>query len=142
MKIETVFKVGDRIYEGIRFQDWGIVKEISNSTGHPIIVLFDSGDRGSFTSDGRYRLNDRRTLSFTEYDLVKGGFSQERPEILPEKGDIVWVKDNQDDEWRITYFVRKVKRNILFPYECSNYIDLTNVDCYKFMTTENPYNND
>lgn len=137
MKIETVFKVGDRVYEGVRFQDWGTVEEIIEGYDFPVGVLFDSEIRGCFTSDGRYRLDDLQTLSFTEYDLEKGGFSQERPEILPERGDIVWVRNDKDGKWRIAHFVQKIQ-DIAYPFECSDYANLVDRDTYKFMTTKNP----
>lgn len=139
--METVFKVGDRVYEGVMFQDWGTVTETEKNTFFPIIVQFDIGIAESFTSDGRYKSDTMQVLSFTEYDLVKEGFSQERPETLPNEGDIVWVRDSKDEAWRINHFVRKSK-DIAFPYKCSNYSNLTEVYDYKFMTTKNPYKNE
>ena len=127
--------------EFLNFQDWGTVIGIDITRQFPIIVLFDSGNTESFTLDGRYELHEMQALSFTEYDLVKGGFSQERPEMLPERGSKVWVRNGKYRSWRIAYFVQKLQEGPYY-YECSNYINLTGVNYYKFMTTENPYNND
>lgn len=139
--MKTVFKVGDRVYEGLKFQSWGTIEGISIKSTFPITVLFDCGNRESFTSDGRCDIGEIQALSFTEYDLVKGGFSQERPEILPERGDIVWVRDNEDGIWKIAHFIQKLQAGPYY-FECSDYTNLVDRDTYKFMTTENPYKND
>jgi len=141
--MKTVFKVGDRVYEEIRFQSWGTIIEINIRNPFPIIVKFDNSDNIiSFTLDGKNIIYDQLpTLSFTEYDLVKGGFSQERPEILPEKGDIVWVRNNQDGKWKIAHFVQQFQEGPYY-FECSYYANLMDRDTYKFMTTKNPYKND
>lgn len=141
--METVFKTGDRVYEGVRFQSWGTVTETEKDTFFSIIVQFDNLDNAiSFTLDGRYKSNEPPTLSFTEYDLVKVGFSQERPEILPEKGDIVWVRDSEDEAWKIVHFIQKIQKITQHYFECSNYSNLTEIFYYKFMTTKNPFKNE
>ena len=78
--MKTVFRLGDRVYEGVRFQSWGTIIETNIRNPFSIIVQFDNLDNAiSFTSDGKNIIYDQYpTLSFTEYDLVKGGFSQER----------------------------------------------------------------
>ena len=141
--MKTNFKLGDKVYEGVRFQSWGTIIETNIRDPFPIIVKFDDLDNIiSFTLDGKNIAYDQRpTLSFTEYDLVKGGFSQERPETLPERGDIVWVRDNQDGIWKIAHFIQKLQAGPYY-FECSDYTNLVDRDTYKFMTTENPYNND
>ena len=141
--MKTVFRLGDRVYEGVRFQSWGTIIETNIRDPFPFIVKFDNLDNViSFTLDGKNIIYDQRsTLSFTEYDLVKGGFSQERPEILPERGDVVWVRNDKDGKWRIAHFVQKIQ-DIAYPFECSDYANLVDRDTYKFMTTKNPYKND
>lgn len=139
--MKTNFKLGDRVYEGVRFQSWGTIVEINIRNPFPIVVKFDNGKTEHFISDGRFELDEIQTLSFTQYDLVKGGFSQERPEILPERGNIVWVRNNQDGSWKIAHFIQKIQ-DIAYPFECSNYANLVDRDTYKFMTTKNPYKND
>ena len=141
--MKTVFETGDRVYEHVRSLGWGTIEEIlTDDTDNPIMVSFDNGELVSYTLDGKIYENDPHpTLSFTEYDLVKGGFSQERPEILPERGDIVWVRDVQDGIWRIVHFVQKLTAGPYY-FECSDYANLVDRDTYKFMTTENPYKND
>ena len=78
MKEETVFRVGDKVYDF--FRGWGVIIENYNTiTEFPIRVQFNEG-LGSYTLDGKYfEADTHRILSFTEYDLVNGGFSQVRP---------------------------------------------------------------
>lgn len=140
--METVFKTGDRVYEGVVIKSWGTVIETNMIRQFPIVVLFDDGSTESFTLDGRYQFYGNPTLSFTEYDLAKAGFSQERPEILPEKGDIVWVRDSEDEAWKIVHFIQKIQKSTQHYFECSNYSNLTEIFYYKFMTTKNPYKNE
>lgn len=145
--MKTVFETGDRVYDFTKGLGWGTIKQIILSNiDYRIMVSFDNGELVSYTLDGKIYENDPHpTLSFTEYNLTTGGFSQERPEmppeILPEKGSIVWVRDEEHHVWKIAYFVRKLK-NATLPYECSDYINLRVVNYYKFMITENPYKND
>lgn len=142
--MKTVFETGDRVYDFTKGLGWGTIKQIipNSNIDYPIMVLFDNGELVSYTLDGKIYENDPHpTLSFTEYDLVKGGFSQERPEILPERGDIVWVRDVQDGIWRIVHFVQKLTAGPYY-FECSDYANLVDRDTYKFMTTKNPYKND
>ena len=75
--METIFKIGDRVFD-IRF-GWGEVKEIQEEGIHVVRVDFDNCS-SSYTKDGKgYHTDLSPLLSFTEYDLVNGGFSQERP---------------------------------------------------------------
>ena len=78
MKEETVFKVGDKVYDHLR--GWGVVIENNKlGTEFPIIVQFKT-EQHSYTLDGKDFDDDLHPiLSFTEYDFVNGGFSQVRP---------------------------------------------------------------
>ena len=97
---ELVFKKGDRVFD-YRY-GWGKIVHM-DFTEFPIGVQFDV--RGTqcgvstYTEDGRWNRISLPTLSFTEYTLE--GFSQERPEKLPNKGDVVWVRDHEKDFWII-----------------------------------------
>lgn len=72
-----IYKVGDRVYHW-RF-GWGTVIEFSIKSSYPIKVVNNDKRYYYFTVDGRFLLVEPPTLSFTYYDLVNGGFSQERP---------------------------------------------------------------
>ena len=73
-----MFKVGDKVFS-CQF-GWGEIKGIHETSGYPLDVSFGKGLVHSYTKCGRYFDEDLHpTLSFTEYDLVNGGFSQERP---------------------------------------------------------------
>ena len=131
MKNELIFKVKDKVFD-IR-HGWGIVFRIHSdvvevefkSEKKSIVIWYEFKQAGAF-------------LSFTEYNLQ--GFSQERPETLPEKGQVVWVRDDEDDEWLISHFVEKQGR----------YYGTTDGDPFsgivetgwKYLTTENPYKNE
>ena len=142
--MNTVYQVGDTVYDA-RF-GWGavikIVKNIDEFlTEYPTTVLFNNDEYQEYTLDGKYLKEDLTpSLSFTEYDFVKGGFSQERPEVLPERGTVVWVRDEDEDKWLIAHFMCKkengYKANALDPFD-------DNTGSYwKQMTTKNPYTNE
>lgn len=73
----TIFKVGDKVFD--IFYGWGEVKEIQEECTHVIRVDFDNYSK-NYTKDGKYyHTHLSPILSFTEYDLVNGGFNQKRP---------------------------------------------------------------
>lgn len=122
---QEIFKVGDKVFD-IRY-GWGEV--VDTSSYNYIIVQFD------IKSVIQYH-KDNKVLSFTEYTLQ--GFSQERPEILPKRGDIVWVRDEDWQPWRIAHFYEKRERGYVV-----SVINRYDYDYqYKQLTTVNPYNNE
>lgn len=131
---EIIFEIGDKVY--CCMFGWGLVKKINYNEVYPIVVQFPS-KVSSYTNDGKYWEHAQITLSFTKYKLE--GFTQERPEVLPNKGDIVWVRDDEGDEWLISHFVEKQGR----------YYGTTDGDPFsgivetlsKYLKTENPYKN-
>ena len=125
MEAKTIFKLKDVVY--VTSFGWGIVVDAGCST--------PDGWVGVETNSGRIIHVDTYLVSFTEYTLE--GFSQERPEELPNKGDIVWVRDIESQRWAITHFIRK---DGLY-YMCSNALSETDyITKWNLMTTENPYN--
>ena len=105
MKIN--FKVGDRVFD-IAY-GWGNVVEIQEWDRYAVKVLFDEKCQQTYLFDGKYPSEGgypRNVLSFTEYKL--DGFSLERPEDLPEKGQIVWVRKEFPSEWTIGHFFDKI----------------------------------
>ena len=71
-----MFKLGDKVFDAQ--YGWGIVVKTDVNGELPIEVDF-MGNVESYTPNGKYYLSDNYpTLSFTEYNLVNGGFSQER----------------------------------------------------------------
>jgi hypothetical protein len=134
----TIFKKGDRVFD-IEY-GWGNVVEIQEWDRYAVKVIFDEKCQHTYLFDGKYPSEGgypRKVLSFTEYKLE--GFSQERPKELPQKGDIVWVKDDEDGAWLISHFIKK--ENGL--YYCS---DAASDDDYSmpfaYLTTKNPYSNE
>lgn len=77
---ETVFRVGDKVYDANH--GWGKVVEYANVSGYPdeYPVFVEFSDAGYYyTIYGRSCYNKPPSLSFTKYDYINGGFSQERP---------------------------------------------------------------
>ena len=78
---KQIFKVGDRVFD-VRY-GWGTIVKYNATQNYPIEVKFDKNDLEElirYTKYGKdYKLDDAGLLSFTEYDLINGGFSQERP---------------------------------------------------------------
>ena len=138
--MNTIYKLGDKVYDA-RF-GWGEIVEIDDSITYLIRVKFGYlvNDVG-YTFNGLYSFNDKLpSLSFTEYDYIKGGFSQERSEVLPKRGTVIWVRDEDEDKWLIAHFMCKkengYKANTLDPFD-------DNTGSYwKQMTTKNPYTNE
>jgi len=75
---KQIFRVDDKVYD-FEF-GWGVVVEVAICGFYPIKVKFESNaNMFYFTRDGKYEYSSEAPrLSFTEYDLVNGGFSQER----------------------------------------------------------------
>lgn len=133
---ETVFRVGDRVFT--HCQGWGKVIDLRIESKFPISVKFDDGTHDSFTFDGNYApYGNQRVLSFTEYDFVNGGFSQERPIEIPNRGEIVWVKGDINPRWIISHFI-KYEEN-MFVCSCAND---DNTYSWRYLTTQNPYENE
>lgn len=91
--MKDIFRKGDRVFH-IQY-GWGTIHEILSD-----MYVFDKG--GKYLG---FPKKNNKTLSFTEYTLE--GFSQERPEQLPEKGQIVWTRNEFPSEWEIGYFFKK-----------------------------------
>lgn len=98
-----IFKKGDKVYDHL--YGWGEVNEASIRDNF-LSVEFENGVERFYSIDG-CTLDAKPTLSFTEYTLE--GFSQERPEELPEKWQLVYVRDGDydDDAWHMRYFSHK-----------------------------------
>ncbi len=138
MRNETNFKLGDNVFD-IR-RGWGIVIGIGslNLDRYPVIVKFPNKNDGefSYTFDGRDYNDSIQTLSFNEYKF--DGFSQERPEVLPEVGDVVWVRDSDTNRWQVSHFMKKNARGYLVSQGC-RYNDPITWENWNCITTENPY---
>ena len=131
------FKKGDRVFDIM--YGWGNVINIEGYDRFCVEVLFDDNLKRSYLFDALYPSEGgypRPVLSFTEYKLE--GFTRERPEELPEKGDVVWLRDTEDEPWRIGHFHFKMKDK----FYASIYFDDPNPPYWKFLTTKNPYENE
>ncbi len=130
-----IFKKGDRVFCHY-FGGWGVVEDIYlKNIVFPIRCSFPLGN-GSFTQDGRFYSDGPPMLSFTEYTLE--GFSQERPEPLPKRGDVVWVRESGASDWRVSHFFGKVGDKYL-----ASIFGIENLAyTWPQMTTKNPHANE
>jgi hypothetical protein len=124
--MENVFKEGDRVY--LYTLGWGTIKELGVFF---IVIKFDIFDDDRHIGGGLIEL-----ISFTEYTLE--GFSQKRPEELPKKGDIVWGRDRDYQNWHIYHFSHKSEDGL---YHLSS-DNSRNAYILKQITTINPYTNE
>ena len=86
---KEIFKVGDKVFD-FKY-GWGFVYDARC----PIIVRFSE-----YTVS--YAKKDLKTLSFTEYTLQ--GFTQERPILFPEVGELCLVRDSKTAVWKLRHF--------------------------------------
>jgi hypothetical protein len=54
------------------------------------------------------------------------------------KGDVVWVRDRENEPWTIMHYVEKQDHCFLVT-EDNPFDDEVYTICYKFLTTVNPY---
>ncbi len=142
INMDTVFKKGDRVFDAML--GWGETTNFNNYKRN-FEVLFDTGTRIVYEEDGSiYDYQERNcfkpTLSFTEYKLE--GFTQERPEVLPNKGDVVWVRDHDEAFWIVVHFIKKVDNKYIVSNNNPFTYSYTEYDEWNFMTTKNPYTNE
>jgi hypothetical protein len=131
--MKTIFKVGDKVFD-YQF-GWGEVSRIKDDGS--VYVEFSNKYYCVYGSSGKFTPSHiNPTLSFTEYTLK--GFSQERPELLPEKGDVVWGRDRKDETWEVCHFVEKQDNCFLVSFD-DPFDDEGHTICYKFLTSVNPY---
>lgn len=71
-----MFRKGDTVFSV--FYGWGTVVNVANRNLFPIEVRFKIGLR-TYKQNGCFSDHPVATLSFTEYNLVNGGQSMERP---------------------------------------------------------------
>ena len=137
MEKQTIFKVGDKVFDAQ--YGWGIVTDIDSAKlsmlNLPIRVEFDN-EVCFYTLDGKDLFTKPKSvLSFKEYTFE--GFSQERPQEVPKRGQIVWVRYNEKEPWLIRHFVEMDDRL----YKCSQTVELIGGHPYIYLTTQNPYEN-
>jgi len=128
---KSIFKVGDKVFD-YRF-GWGVVHSV-NEGRFPIDVSFGDFHEDCYTWNGRACEDLSQVLSFSEYTLQ--GFSQERPEELPKKGQICWGRNELPSEWHIGYFFEKRGDKYLInshPNPTGWHSEVNEI------TTENPY---
>src|SRR5690554_1833175 len=113
MKNKEIFKVGDTVYH------WeygkGVVSIIDDDVVYPMVVSFEKNEI-IFTRNGALEHGGTPLLSFTPYDLVNGGFSQERPLPDIEVDTLVYVRD-KGIGWHMRYFSHFDEEGIIQCFE-------------------------
>lgn len=134
---ESIFKKGDKVFH--YHYGWGTIKSISYHLmeDYPLNINFCKQGDVCFTKDGRELFFEKPSLSFTEYKL--DGFSQERPENLPKLGEVVWVRDRDNEDWIVRHFLRKIEVKYLAIEDNPETYIFSEYDLWDKMTTENPY---
>lgn len=128
--MKSIFRQGDRVYHFL--YGWGdVIQIVTNNNYLWVRVQFDDKPK-----DFQDNFKDGFLLSFTEYKLE--GFSQERPEELPKKGQIVWGRDEDYQSWHIYHFSHKTEDGI---YHLSS-DNKRNMYQLKQITTKNPFENE
>ena len=123
MEAKTIFKLKDKVY--VTSFGWGTVIDAGCSTLDGWVGI---------ETNGRIIHIDTYLVSFTKYTL--DGFSQDRPEVLPNKGDIVWGRDNDSQVWHIYHFSHKSEDGLYYLSSDNSRA----VWALKQITTINPYN--
>jgi hypothetical protein len=135
--MDTIFKKGDKVFH--YHYGWGTIKKTSYDLveDYPLTINFGKQGDFCFTIDGRELFCEKPSLSFTEYKL--DGFSQERPENLPKLGEVVWVRDRDNEDWIVRHFLRKIEVKYLAIQDNPETYIFSEYDLWDKMTTENPY---
>mgnify|MGYP006943058693 CR=1 FL=1 len=146
MNMETVFKVGDKVYD-FRF-GWGVVCIFDYDYPLCTMVVEFKMSIENYTTEGYYSITDTvPTLSFAVYDLVKGGFSQERPKQKFTKIDecaVVYVGTyyrrtyspylDEGIEWKIGFYHNILNERFFFKQSTSDKVASSGV----LLALENP----
>lgn len=115
MKNQNLPPVGTKVYH-IQY-GWGEVISVKTLVNtYPVEVRFGNSHQ-LFTELGCVSKSDKHpTLSLTEYDLVKGGFTPISDWNKPKVGDVGYFWDNEDDE---LYYgaITSIGEDGAFPYK-------------------------
>jgi hypothetical protein len=132
MKTE-IFKVGDKVFH-LQY-GWGEVESDIFDNGineqiYRVHVRFLKNNT-SFTFNGKeFKEDEHSTLSFTEYTLQ--GFTQERPVVLPEVGELCLVRDKDNHSWTAKKFAGYIP-NAEFPYVTEDDVSYTQMKRIKIL---------
>lgn len=129
-KMENIFKENDRVFH--ISHGWGNIISLGDKSLNVKFanVKFDNDVKPFFG----IRVD---LLSFTEYSLWD--FSQDCSQLIPEAGQVVWVRDEDDDEWVITHFV-KMGGAYYCTYDGNPFLKTYNT--WRYLTIKNPYLNE
>lgn len=104
------FKVGQPV-ECLLFGK-GIIEAIDKDYGCTIMVRFGNEDAHYYTKEGKYHADGRATLTPGNWNI-----EENLPEPEFEEGQPVWVRDEDDQEWRLRYYSHKENKKHFVFYE-------------------------
>lgn len=116
MKNQNLPPDGTKVYH---FEyGWGEIIGIDPmSKNYPLDVRFERID-DSYTEDGRDSIDDKHpTLSLTEYDLIKGGFTPISEWNKPKVGDVGYFWDSPEEDGLFYGVITSLSEDDVFPYE-------------------------
>lgn len=101
------FREKDEVYHFV--EGHGKIVEVSDDVddNHPIGVLFDNDKMGGvkyFTRLGQKFAHEPATLSFTPYNMEKGGLSHKRPPTKIPRNTLVFVRNEPSEMWQARFF--------------------------------------
>lgn len=120
MKEESLPPIGTKVFD-IQF-GWGEIKSIDEGEVYSINAYFQNKGNPigySYTSKGKSKIGDVTTLSLTEYDLVKGGFTPITEWDKPKPGDVGYFWDD-DDDYYLKFGVITEISDGEYPYSINN----------------------
>jgi hypothetical protein len=111
-KLIDFLEVGSKVFS--TQNGWGYVIFLDSlAYGYPITVDFQGIKKG-FSADGFDAITDKHpTLFLEEKDLT-----QNLPQF--KKGDLVWVRRDESEDWRAKYFYGLEKNGIYRAYTYQN----------------------
>ena len=127
--------VGQQVWDKTVSDEAGEIVSTKSSILYPIKVKFGS-QTVEYTLNGKLFQEAMPTLSTKPYEIKMEGFSQEVQEELPNKGQICWGRDTNQDSWAIGHFIKKSSTYFIV----STYNDTDeSFSKYTQITTKNPY---
>ena len=131
--MNEIFEIKDEVYDPTASPLKGIVAEKQQEK---IIVHFLDGGVYAYTLNGkRSEESEIKTLATKPYSLISTGFTQEKQEELPKKGEVCWGS-MADNLWRIGHFMCKDGDYFILSTQNDDRVDFSK---HPKITTKNPY---
>lgn len=114
MKNEKLPPVGTKVFD-LNYGH-GVISFIEPLDLCPIDVIFENRIGQSYTSNGKLENGIIPTLSLTEYDFFKGGFTPMSEWNKPKVGDVGYFWDNENWDNLFYSAITQINKNADSPY--------------------------